>query len=157
MKKKYFILLSLLLIFIIIILIIFIINKKNRNLIILEETDYKTGELITLNEDTLKEKENNKDNFIVYIHVPGLCTSEIPFDPLVNEFIEKNGITIYSLPYSILKNTNLSKHIKYSPSLAIIKKGELIDFLDANSDDDYKYYSSEEGLTNWIKSYVKIK
>jgi len=157
MKKKYFILLSLLLISIIIVLVVLILNKKNNNLIILNETDYNNGTLITLNEETLKEKQDNKDNFIVYIHIPGLCTSEIPFDPLVNEFIEKNKITIYSLPYSILKNTNLNKEIKYSPSLAIIKEGELVSFLDANSDKDYEYYSSIEGLTNWIKSYVKLK
>jgi len=157
MKKKHFILLSLLLISIIIILIILIINKKNNNLIELKETDYNNGTLITLDEETLENKQNNKENFIVYIHIPGLCTSEIPFDPLVNEFIEKNEITIYSLPYSILKNTNLNKDIKYSPSLAIIKDGKLLTFLDANSDKDYEYYSSLEGLNNWVKSYIKIK
>ena len=157
MKKKYFIFFTLILIAIISILIVLIVNKKNKNLIVLNEKDYNAAELITLNEDTFKEKIKNKDNFIVYIHIPGLCTSEIPFDPLVNKFIEKNEITIYSLPYSILKNTSLSKYIKYSPSLAIIKDGKLVVFLDANSDKDYEYYSSEEGLNKWIKSYVKIK
>lgn len=157
MKKKYFILLSLLLISIIVVLIILIINKKNNNLIELKETDYNNGTLITLDEDKLEQKQNNKESFIVYIHIPGLCTSEIPFDPLVNEFIEKNKITIYSLPYSILKNTNLNKEIKYSPSLAIIKDGKLLTFLDANSDKDFEYYSSLDGLNYWVKSFVKIK
>ena len=157
MKKRYFILLSLLLISIIIILVILIVNKKNNNLIELKNSDYNNGTLITLDEETLKDKQDNKENFIVYIHIPGLCTSEIPFDPLVNEFIKDNEITIYSLPYSILKNTNLNEHIKYSPSLAIIKDGKLLAFLDANSDKDFEYYSSREGLNEWIKSFVKIK
>lgn len=157
MKKSKFILLSLLFIGIIILLIILIINKTNKHLIVLEDIDYKESKIIMLDEKTYKEKEDNKENFIVYIHVPGLCTSKIPFDPLVNKFVEKNKITIYSLPYSILKETNLSKYIKYSPSLAIIKDGKLISFLDANSEKDYEYYSSEKGIENWIKSYVNLK
>ena len=151
MKKSKFILLSLFLLLIIGILIVLIINKKNNNLIELEQIDYKNGVLITLDEDKLKEKQDNKETFIVYIHVPGLCTSEIPFDPLVNKFIKENEITVYSLPYNILKNTTVKDNIKYSPSLAIIKDGELLDFLDANSDSDYEYYSSLEGLTKWVK------
>lgn len=157
MKKKNFILLSLLLISIIIILIVLIINKKNNNSIRLEECDYKNSELVSLDEEKLKEKQNNKETFIVYIHIPGLCTSEIPFDPIVNKFMEENEITIYSLPYNILKNTNLNDEIKYSPSLAIIKEGKLLTFLDANSDKDFEYYSSIEGLTKWIKTYIKLK
>ena len=156
MKKSKFMLLSLLLISIIIVLIVLIINKKD-NRVKLTQNDYNNANLITLDEEKLKEKQENKETFIVYIHVPGLCTSEIPFDPLVNKFIKQNEITIYSLPYSILKNTNLNEYIKYSPSLAIIKDGKLLRFLDANSDKDFEYYSSLEGLNKWVKSYVKLK
>ena len=156
MKKKYFIILSLFLISIIIVLLILINNKKNNNLIKLEEVDYKTGELITITEEELKEKENNNESFILYLHVPGLCTSTIPFDPMVNKFIKDNKITMYSLSFSLIKNTNLKDIIKYSPSLIIYKDGEILDYLDANSKEDYDYYSSYEGLTKWIESFVKI-
>lgn len=157
MKKKNYVLLSLLLLSIIIALIILIINKKNNSLIILEDNDYKKGELVTLDKETINKKQKNKENFIVYIHIPGLCTSEIPFDPIVNNLIKKEKITIYSLPYNVLKETELNDDIKYSPSLAIIKDGKLKTFLDANSEKDFEYYSSLDGLTKWLKSYVYIK
>lgn len=156
MKKIHFCILSILLLFIIVLLVVLIINKKNYNLIKLEESDYKVGKLITIDEKKLEEKQTNKDSFILYIHVPGLCTSTIPFDPMVNDFIKNNKITIYSLPFSLVKNTNLKDTIKYSPSLAIYYDGKLIDYLDANSKEDYEYYSSYDGLTKWITNYVNV-
>ena len=156
MKKIHFCILSIVLLSIIAILIVLIINKKNSNLIKLEESDYKVEKLITIDEKKLEEKQTNKDSFILYIHVPGLCTSTIPFDPMVNDFIKNNKITIYSLPFSLVKNTNLKDTIKYSPSLAIYYNGKLIDYLDANSKEDYEYYSSYDGLTKWITNYVNV-
>ena len=60
---------------------------------------------------------------------------------------------------SVDDNRELS--IKYNisaiPAVMFFKDGKLLTFLDANSDKDYEYYSSREGLNKWIKSFVKIK
>ena len=58
---------------------------------------------------------------------------------------------------SEMKKTEISEYIKYSPSIVIYNKGKIVSYLDAESNDDKKYYESMEGLYEWFTKYVILK
>ena len=44
------------------------------------------------------------------------------------------NVSFYKMSFVNMKETNLKDKIKYYPSFAIFKDGELVDYLDANND-----------------------
>ena len=48
----------------------------------------------------------------------------------------------------------MHEKVKYVPSVAIIKNGTVVDFLDANSDEDTSKFNSAEALQGWLKDYI---
>ena len=54
-----------------------------------------------------------------------------------------------------MKKTNMYNDVKYYPSFAIYKEGELIDFLDAESDEDLNRYKDKEEFEKWFHSYIQ--
>ena len=46
--------------------------------------------------------------------------------------------------------------VLYAPSLIIIKKGEIIDYLDANSDEDLDKYQDVKKLELWLDNYINF-
>ena len=55
-----------------------------------------------------------------------------------------------------MKKTELYDEVKYYPSFAIYKDGKLIDFLDAESDEDLNRYKETEAFESWFNEYVEI-
>ena len=45
--------------------------------------------------------------------------------------------------------------VKYYPSFAIYKDGELIDFLDAESDEDLNRYKDIVEFEQWFNGYIQ--
>ena len=50
----------------------------------------------------------------------------------------------------------LADSIKYLPSAAIYRQGELIKYLDAESDEDIPFYQSAENFRNWLSKYINL-
>lgn len=69
---------------------IYFLGKK------INENDNKMSHVVELNIDTLKEKVENKDNFILVITQTG-CSHCEAFLPVVNKVGEKYDITFYQL------------------------------------------------------------
>lgn len=61
------------------------------------------------------------------------------------------------MSFSDMKETELKEYIKYYPSLVIYYEGEIVDYLDANSDSDSEYYKSVDGFKKWFSNYVSIQ
>ena len=52
------------------------------------------------------------------------------------------------------KESSIHDYVKFVPSVAIVRKGEVVDYLDADSDDDTSKYNEAQALQDWIKSYI---
>lgn len=153
MKKKVLILgLS---IVAIIIIGIFLFNILGKNFK-LENKYYGKSEITEINIKTLNKLVDNKESFAVFVYQP-MCIVSSDFENVLNEFISENSISIYKIAFFDLKDTKQGKNIKYYPSFIIYKKGKQIDFLDANKDEDTKYYSSVDGFKEWFTKYVKLE
>lgn len=122
----------------------------------LEEKYYGTGSFITVSESsTVKDLEEAKESYVVYVYLSG-CTTCASFKPIVLEVIQEKGLIAYEAPIGYLKEAKsvMAKKIKRAPSLALIKEGKLVAYLDNMKGSDAKYYESAEGLASFIDKYI---
>lgn len=103
----------------------------------------------------------NKASFIVaFDNTETYCSGGKAFgDPYVyaESFAVNNNIFIYKANIIALKNTTLYKKVKHTPNVVIVYKGEILSYIDHNSNKFKKIYSDEKEFNKWLKSYVKVK
>ena len=121
----------------------------------LSDASYGGSEQIDLTADTYNQLIDNRASFIVFIDQPGCITAD-KLREMLSNIASEYQIHIYHLMWSNVKNTNLRDHVKYYPSVAIIRNGQVVDAIDADSDAHTAYYNSEADLKNWISRYVKL-
>ena len=78
--KKTIIIIGVIITLIVSIGLAFILNNKKINL---EEKYYGNGELIKISQDEFNTLEKDKENFILFVHIPGVCQVSLPFAPIV--------------------------------------------------------------------------
>ena len=109
------------------------------------DSEYLNGfEIKTLSKDDFNTLAKEQKSFVVLSYLPG-CTAKIL--SFASKFAEKQQITIYYMNFGDLKNTALHEKVKYSPSVVIVSKGEVFDFLKSDSDEDIEKYNDYEALS----------
>jgi hypothetical protein len=71
--------------------------------------------------------------------------------------VHDDGYTFYGLKGDEFKNSMASETIKYLPSAAVINRGEIVDYLDAESDEDIPYYQGADSLREWLQKYINLE
>ncbi len=56
-----------------------------------------------------------------------------------------------------MKEGELAKEVEYYPSFIIYREGEIVDFLEADADEDLERYKDLSKFEDWICSYVQLK
>lgn len=120
----------------------------------LSEEMYAKGELVEITASEFDELVAQKKSFVVVLHMV-ICPAEFPVTNSAKQLAHDEKMTIYSLVEEEFRQTFLAQKIKYLPSVALIREGELVDFLDAEADEDVKYYKTSEGLKAWIGKWVE--
>ena len=100
---------------------------------------------------TYNELVENKKSFVLVSYLPG-CTAQIV--EFASRFGRKQGITIYYMNFSDLKDTALHEKVKYSPSMIIIYKGQILDFLKSDSNEDIEKYNDYEAFSAWLQGKI---
>ena len=155
MKKKWLIISIVALIIVVATIVVFLIFKNQSKIFSLESKYYNTGEKIEINISELEELINDKESFVVFVS-QDMCLASSNFEVVINDFLEEYPITIYEINYSELKESDLGDFLEYYPSFVIYKNGKMVDFLDANADEDTDYYKTKEGFKNWFTQYVNL-
>ena len=114
---------------------------------------YGRSEVIEITAGEFDQLVAEKKSFVVVLHMV-VCPAEFPVTNSAKELAHVEGMVIYSLVEDEFKQTMLAKTIKYLPSVAIIHEGELAGYLDAEADEDVKYYKTAAGLKEWVEQYV---
>lgn len=131
-------------------------QDKNEETFYLENNYYGSSEVKEIEIDGLNALVGKKESFALFIYQP-MCVTSSNFESILNEFLKDKGISIYKIAFSNIKNIELGKKIKYYPSFIIFNKGKIIDFLEADKDEDVDFYTSKEGFERWFTKYVKLK
>ncbi len=161
MKKKIFIIIPIILVLIVLIyLTINFIQPDNKdNKFYLDDKYYNENTSNSFKEIELSDFEkmsNNKETFALFVYQP-LCETSAGLEEIVKKFQSEYQIQFYAIAFSKIKDSPKCSYLKYYPSFIIIKDGEMVDYLDANDNDDIKYYKSYDSFTKWFTTYVKLK
>lgn len=115
----------------------------------LESKYYNTGEKIDVtNIDDIKD-----ESFLLFTY-NSFCGMAKPCEDIFHNVLSKNKIDYVSMLIDDFRKTDFHETVKYAPSFLIIEKGKIIAYLDAENDDDLKYYQNEDDFENWLKKYI---
>ncbi len=129
---------------------LFISGCGNKEIYPLSEKYYQGDSLITIDNHTLKDLENTKSSFAVFVYMPN-CLTSASFREVVERFLAEEEIA-----GTIIDDTKLNETLKYYPSVAIYQEGKIIAYLRADSNDDKSYYESVEGFREWFTKYISL-
>ena len=121
----------------------------------LEDKYYKRSEFIDIDYLGVNDLIKSKENFVVFIYQP-MCTMSSEFEKLLDEYMDIRKISIYKMSFTDMKKTSLKDTVKFYPSFIIFKDGEVVDFLDADSDEDTNKYKILKAFKEWFEGYVEI-
>lgn len=113
-----------------------------------EESD--NDGLIDITAEEFRELVQSRQDFTVIAHMT-ICPAEFPLTTIAKQLAREEKMTIYALSEEEFRKTELAEKIKYLPTAAIYKDGKMVKYLDAEKDEDLKYYQTVEGLKGWIE------
>lgn len=122
----------------------------------LDDKYYGASKFIEIDNKEYDKLISEKESFAVFIYQP-LCAASSSFKEVLTEFSNKNGITFYKMTQTKMKESKLGETLKYYPSLVIIKDGKIVDYLDANGNEDVEFYKNVSNFSEWFSAYVKLK
>ena len=132
------------------------IQKTSDFMFYLEEKYYGDSIFNEIESNDLNNLINDKESFAIFIHQP-FCSTSYEFNKILTKFAEENKISFYKMSFDEMKKTVMYENIKYYPSFAIYNDGKLIDFLEADSDEDLNRYKDMEEFKNWFNGYIQMK
>ena len=109
------------------------------------------GKYIDISREDLLDKED--ETYILFTY-NNYCNLSVPCDQIFEVFMKKYKIDFLSIPYEDFKETTLHDTIEYAPSVIVIDKGEIIAYLDAESDEDLIRYTDAKKIKKWLDEYV---
>ena len=122
----------------------------------LEDDSYGDGRTVEVSAEEFEALVSEKQSFLLMAHM-AYCPAEMPLTDTTELFVKDKKIRIYVISADEFKKSSLVGKIKYLPTMAVFHKGELVDFLDAESDEDLPYYQSVGGLESWVEQHVDLK
>ena len=117
----------------------------------LSDRYYNIGEFVEVDSKNIKKLD--KENYILFTY-NSYCSLPIPCEKIFADFMKKYNIDFVSIPFVEFKETKYYDKIKYAPSIIIIKQGEILAYLDANSDADLDKYQKLVDFEKWLDNYV---
>lgn len=122
--------------------------------VVLDAEYYGEGaEFMELTASEYEELVEAKKSFVVFIDQGG-CTTADRLRGYVLDWVGKNGVKVYRMMFSEVKESSLHSEVKYYPSVAVISKGKVKGYLRADEDEDAEAYNYYEAFKEWIGKYL---
>lgn len=128
------------------------IGCTNNDVFSLSEKYYNNGDYISVSSEEISDNES----YLLYIY-NNFCALPVHCENIFKEVMEKYKIDVLSMPFDNFKNTKFYKDVKYAPSIIIVKNGDIVSYLDANSDRDLEKYQNTDKFEEWLKKYVILE
>ena len=121
------------------------------------DKEYYSEDVSFLDLDINKYEEliDAKRSFIVFVDQDG-CTTADRLREYITGFMSKNGVSVYKMMFSDMKESSLHDFVKYYPSVVLISKGKPVVWLRADSDEDSEMYNNYDAFKKWINKYLAI-
>lgn len=107
------------------------------------------GEIKNISKAEYEKMISEKKSFMTFVDMTNCITAD-GLRKSLNEIAKDYKMTFYRVMWDDMKDSSLRETIKYYPSVAIIKDGEIKEYLKADSDEDKEEYNSKDSLKNWL-------
>ncbi len=121
----------------------------------LDDEYYGSNESIDVDKEAYEKLIADKKSFIIMVDKPE-CYTTANMRQWMSEFPEDMRFKYYRIMWGEASNSSLHEQIKFVPAVALIHDGKVVDFLDADSDEDAPMYNDPTALQNWIREYVEF-
>lgn len=142
---------------VLLLIVLLVLNRISHSKFYLDDKyyniNYNTNSFIEI--DKTKISELNKDSYLLFTY-NNYCSLPIPCEYIFEDFMSKYNISIVSIPFKEFKETKYYKKVKYAPTIIIIKEGNIVAYLDANSEKDLDKYQNIEEFVSWISKYIYL-
>lgn len=122
--------------------------------IVLDEEYYCKDEcdnqLMELTAQEYEQLVDSHKSFLILIDQGGCKTAE-QLRGFMEDYAREKGVKVYRMMFEEMKKTPLHNNIKYYPSVAIISRGHLMQFLRADVDEDADKYNDYEAFSEWLE------
>lgn len=119
----------------------------------LDEQYYGSAALDSISAAELQQLVDEKKSFAVFVSQPS-CRASADFEKVLQSFIAETPMRFYEIAFSDLKELPFASEVRFYPSFLIFKRGKLVDFLEADNDDDASAYTSLDGFKAWLSKQV---
>ena len=117
--------------------------------------EYGKSEGVSIDDKEYEQMIADKRSFVVFVDKPG-CLKTANISAWFSEFPPEMQFKYYDLSWGYVKNTSLHNYVKYTPSIALIRSGEVVAWLKADSAEDEPYYNDPEALKAWLRTYISF-
>ncbi len=104
---------------------------------------YGDSEAIDIKKDDYERMISEKKSFVVMVDKPDFYTTADMCERMAS-FPEDMQFKYYRIMWGEAKESSIHDYVKFVPSVVIVRKGEVVDFLDADSDDDTPKYNEAQ-------------
>ena len=107
------------------------------------------GEMIEISATEYDQMIAEGRSFLVFVDQGG-CTTADKLRGFAKKYSEETGRVFYKMMFSEMKESKLYELVKYYPSVAVIKDGEVVKYLRADEDEDAGIYNNYEEFVDWL-------
>ncbi|MBR3378294.1 hypothetical protein IKG50_03120 [Candidatus Saccharibacteria bacterium] len=134
--------------------IIFILNNQGpKKPFRLDDEYYAKSEAITIKKDEYEKLIEDKKTFLIMIDKPG-CVMTADMMGFMADFPDDMQFKYYRMLWEDVAQSSLHEYVKFTPSMAVVYEGKVIDWLQADKDEDADYFNNADALQSWIREYI---
>lgn len=161
MKKKILIIILLVIVVLSVVIgTILVLNNRvtyGKKAFYLEDELYNTSENYEeISLSKFKKLQSDKKSYVVFTYA-SFCPFKTPSDKIFKSVFKGNKMKLYAIGYDKLKGNDITNKVNYAPSVMIFKKGKLVAYLNAESDDDYNRYQNKKEFKKWLAKYIYLE
>lgn len=116
---------------------------------------YGVSEIQAIDSTTLNQLISDHKSFGLFVSQPS-CQASADLEKYLNDFINVHQMKFYEISFSALKDDNIIPDLRFYPSFVIFHDGKVVDFLEADSDEDAAAYTSVAGFEEWFSGYAQL-
>ena len=114
-------------------------------------TPVSAGELVDITVEAYEEMISQGRSFLLFVDQDG-CTTADKLRKIVKDYTKSVGGFAYRIMYGDLAGSSLSDTVKYYPSVAVVKDGQVVKALRSDADEDAGAYNNYDDFLTWVAS-----
>lgn len=129
------------------------IMSYQRRPVVLDAEFYGESEAMDIDGAGYEKAIAEKKSFVVLVDNEN-CVTARNMRKMMGGFPEELQFRYYRIMWPEALRVSLHDYVKYFPSVAVVRNGEMVAWLRADADEDAAYYNDAEALEGWLRRWI---